>query len=351
MEIKIGNKKVGGKNSVFVIAEAGVNHNGKINLAKKLVNAAVECGADAIKFQNFITEEIIRKNAPKAAYQSRNIGRKKSQYDMLKELELNPDQTSSLKKYCDKKGIIFLSTAYDFKSLKLLEKINVVAHKLASIDAVCHPLIKKIAQTKKPLILSTGMTTEKEVNQAVKIFKTKTGSTKNLILLQCNTNYPAKPQDQNLLVMNTLKKYVPIVGFSDHTEGNEISIAAVALGAKVIEKHFTLNKNMPGPDHKASMDPQEFKMFVRKIKKVESALGSEIKKPTGGELENIIGMRRSICAKIDIPKNTVLTENHFVYKRPRNGLSPTENNIKKLIGKKTKESITVDENINLNLVK
>lgn len=349
--IKIGNKKIGPKHPVFIISEVGINHNGNMLLAKKLINEAIKCGADAVKFQNFKTEELIRKNAPKAAYQNRNIGKKKSQFEMLKKLELNYDNTSMLKKYCDNKNIIFLSTAYDIHSLKLLEKINVLAHKLASIDIVCHPLIKTIAKTNKPLILSTGMSTENEVREASNLFKSITKNTNNLILLQCNTNYPALPQDQNLQAMNILKKYASIIGFSDHTEGQEIAIAAVAMGAKIIERHFTLDKNMHGPDHKASMNPKEFSSFVYAIKKIESAFGVEKKEPTGGELENIVDMRRSICAKNNIPKETILSKKKFAYKRPGNGLLPTENNIKKLIGKKVKKNIQVDKNITFNLLK
>jgi len=351
MKIKINHKLVGTNEPVFVIAEAGVNHNGDIKLAISLVDAAIKCGADAIKFQNFIAEDLVRKNAPKAAYQNRNIGKEKTQFDMLKELELSQEQTILIKKYCDEKKIIFLSTAYEFKSLALLEKIKVAAHKLASIDAVCHPLIKGVAKTGKPLILSTGLTTEKEVGQAVEVFKKESGVINNLILLQCNTNYPANPEDQNLLAMDILRKYTNIVGFSDHTEGNEISIAATALGAKIIERHFTLDKTIPGPDHKASMDPKEFTLFVKAIRKVELALGSKNKQPTGGELENIIGMRKSICATAEIPKGTIITTNHIAFKRPGDGLLPIEDNLKKIIGKKAKIKIEKDKNINLNMLK
>ena len=340
-------KRIGGNNSAFLIAEAGVNHNGDMELAKKLVDAAVECGADAVKFQTFDTDTLIRKDAPKAAYQDRNIGTQKSQYDMLKELEMNLENTKMIKEYCDRKGIIFLSTPYDFPSVELLEKVNVSIYKLASIDTVCHPLIERIALTGKPLILSTGLASEEEVKEAVEAFKKVAGNTDNLILLQCNTNYPSRPEDQNLRVMETLRKYVPVVGFSDHTQGSTISLAAVAMAAKVIERHFTLDKNMEGPDHSSSMDPNEFSEFVQAVRRVESAIGTPEKKPTGGEVENLIGMRRSICAKASIPKGTVLTKDHFGYKRPGDGLHPTNHNIAKLVGKKTKHEINFDKNITL----
>jgi len=348
--IKIGKKIVSENSPAFLIAEAGVNHNGDMLLARKLVDAAKKSGADAVKFQNFVAAHLIRKDAPKAPYQDRNIGKRKSQYDMLRELELDSKNTFMLKDYCDKRGIIFLSTAYDEESFKTLKKANVPAYKLASIDIVCHPLIKAIAKTKKPLILSTGMATEEEVRDAVKIFRKVAGAVNNLILLQCNTNYPANPEDQNLRAINVLKKYVPIVGFSDHTEGEGASIAAIALGAKVIERHFTLSKSIKGPDHKASMDPAEFSTFVKSVRKVESALGTEEKRPTGGELENIIGMRRSICAQCEIPAGTILNESHLTYKRPGDGLLPTEENIQKLLGKKSRKDIPADMNITFSMV-
>lgn len=335
---------------VFIIAEAGVNHNGDINLAFKLIDAAKEAGADAVKFQNFFADQLIRKDAPKAEYQNRNIGREKTQYQMLKELEISPEDTEMLKKYCDKKGIIFMSTAYDFSSFNLLEKIGIRIHKLASIDVVFHPMIEAMAKTKKPLILSTGMASEEEIKEATNTFINACGNKNNLILLQCNTNYPANPKDQNLFAMNVLKKYVPIIGFSDHTEGYEIASAAVALGAKVLERHFTLDKNMEGPDHKASMNPEEFHYFVKAVRKVELALGVETKNPAGGEIENITGMRRSICAGIHIPAGAVIKKEHLSYKRPGNGMLPTNSNINKILGKKAKKDISADKNLTIDLL-
>src|SRR3989338_6625301 len=282
MEIKIGKKIIGDNYPVFIIAEAGVNHNGDVKLAKKLVDAAVASGSDAVKFQTFNTDVLIRQNAPKAGYQDINIGKEKSQYQMLKELELKEQDITELKEYAEGKGIIFLSS---------------------------------------------GMATEEEIDGAVAAFRSVGGRPEHLILLQCNTNYPANPADQNLRAMETLKKYAPCVGYSDHTQGNEVSIAAAALGARVIEKHLTLDKTMAGPDHGSSMNPDEFKNFVQAIRKTEAALGKKEKRPTGGELENMVGMRRSICAKTDIPAGTILTEEHLSYKRSCDGLVPTEKNL------------------------
>lgn len=350
MQIRIADKIVGENAPAFLIAEVGVNHNGDLNLAKKLVEAAASCGADAVKFQIFNTDALVRRDAPKAKYQERNIGKEKTQYQMLKELELKEQDIVELKECAERKGIIFFSTAYDFSSVEFLEKIMVPLYKLASIDIVFHPLIQKIAYTNKPLILSSGMSSEEEVIEAVSIFRSAGGKLEHLILLQCNTNYPANPADQNLRAMDILKKYVPIVGYSDHTQGSEVSIAAIAFGARVIEKHLTFDKTLTGPDHGSSMNPDEFNNFIQVIRKVESALGKKEKKPTGGELENIIGMRRSICAKIDIPVGTRLTEEYLSYKRPGDGLFPTEKNLSALIGKTVKIDILKDENITIDKV-
>lgn len=351
MYIKIANKKISDDSPVFIIAEAGINHNGDVKLAKQLVDAAIRANADAIKFQTFTTELLVRRNAPKAEYQNKNIGKKKSQYRMLKELELNHKDTATIKQYCKKRGIIFLSTPYDFASIEFLEKIKVPAYKLASMDVVTHPLIKKIAQLNKPLILSTGMATEKEIRAAVKIFSSIAGNNINLILLQCNTDYPSRLEEQNLKVLNIFKKYTPFIGFSDHTIGNIAAITAVALGAKVIERHFTLDKHMPGPDHKASLNPGEFAMYILDIRKTEVALGKKQKKPTPGELKNIISMRRSICAKNNLAKGSIIKEENLTYKRPGNGLNPTQENINKLVDKKAIRDIAADENILPELVK
>ena len=343
--IKVGNKRIGEGHPIFIIAEAGVNHNGSIVLARRLVDAAAGAGADAVKFQSFKTELLIRRDAPKAKYQDRNVGARKSQFTMLKELELDGRQTREIKAYCDRKRILFLSTPYDFESLQMLADLGVAAYKIASMDVVHHRLLEMAAATGKPVVLSTGMATAAEIAQAAAIFRGK-----DLILLQCNTNYPSPAEDQNLRALAALKAHVPIVGFSDHTQGSEASIAAVALGAKVIERHLTLDRNMKGPDHNASLDPKSFSAYVRSVRLAEAALGAVRKKPSGGEIENMAGMRRSICAKTDLPARTVLTEACFAYKRPGDGLAPTSANIKRLVGRKARRAIVADENITFEKV-
>ena len=346
MKLRIGKKTIGEDSPTFVIAEAGVNHNGDIGLAKKLVDETVKAGADAVKFQIFDTRALIRLDAPKAPYQSRNIGEKKSQLDMLEELELGRDEVVELKKYCDEQDILFLITLYDIEALKSMESLGCLFYKLASIDIVNHTWIRQIARTGKPLIVSCGLATEAEIQAAVAAFTDAAGGPDNLVLLQCNTNYPAKTEEQNLRVMDLLKKYVPIVGFSDHTVGNVASIAAVALGASVIERHFTLDKNMAGPDHKASYDPAEMTQFIKDVRMAEAALGQAVKNgPTPGELENIIGVRRSICARRDIAKETVITAEHLAFKRPGDGLAPADQKLALLLGKKAGRNIQADENI------
>ena len=348
-EIQIGSHQVGQGNPVFIIAEAGVNHDGDMGKAKKLIEAAKASGADAVKFQSFSAERLVRRNAPKAAYQNRNIGSAISQFDMLKRLELAQWQAVMLKKYAESVGIIFLSTAYDETAVDELEEIGVVAHKLASIEVVNHPLIKRTARTGKPVILSVGMALSIEVVEAVLTFRVEAAglgrSPDNLILLQCNTNYPAKPEDQHLRAMESLRKSVSVVGFSDHTIGPVVSIGAVALGANVIERHFTLNKQDPGPDHQASMELEEFAGFVEAVRVMEKALGSPEVKPRGGELENIVGMRKSICAARPIRKGEVITLDMLAYKRPGGGLYPLSYNLKRIVGSRAVRGIMADENI------
>ena len=350
--IKIGPFSVGPIHPAFIIAEAGVNHDGDMEKARRLIDAAKASGANAIKFQSFVAERVIRRNAPKAKYQDRNIGTEISQFDMLKKLELSKDQAKMLKHYADSSDIPFVSTAYDLIAVDELEEIGVCAHKLASIEVVNHPLIRKVARTGKPVILSVGMADENEVASAVIAFHHEAGlsatSPNNLILLQCNTNYPANPEDQHLRAMESLRKYVSVVGFSDHTEGSVVGIAAVALGANVIERHFTLNKKDPGPDHKASMEPHEFKEFVNSARIVEKALGTPEIRPRGGELENIMEMRRSICAAADIPEGAAIIAEMLTAKRPGDGLCATDSNLQKIIGRKTKRYIKTDENINFS---
>jgi len=320
---------------VFVIAEAGVNHNGDSALAYKLVDAAVEAGADAVKFQTFKTQNVVSKNTGKAEYQKKTTGAAESQFEMIKKLELSFEDFGKIKKYCDKKGVTFLSTPFDYESVDFLESL-VPLYKIGSGEITNLPFMKYIAKKGKPIILSTGMSTLGEVEEAVNTIINAnpsffTSTTHNpqsitdcaLILLHCISNYPADFEDVHLKAMLTLKKAFKLpVGYSDHTLGIEISISAVALGAKVIEKHFTLDKNLPGPDHKASLEPQELKQMVGAIRNVEKSLGNAIKRPTQDELEVMKVARRSLVAARDIRAGKVIRESDITIKRPGTGIVP-----------------------------
>lgn len=305
----------------FIIAEAGDNHNGDFDTAIKLVDAAVEAGADCVKFQTFITENVISKFAEKADYQKENTGSNESQFDMVKKLELSFEQFRAIKQYCEKRGILFLSTPFDLDSISFLEEINIPFWKIPSGEITNLPYLEKIARTGKKIILSTGMSTMDEIKNAIEILK-KNGSGE-ITLLHCNTEYPTPFKDVNLLAMKTLQETFQVnVGYSDHTQGIEIPIAAVAMGATVIEKHFTLDKNMEGPDHKASLEPNELKQMVVSIRNIEQAVGNGIKQPSPSEKKNIDIARKSIVAKCDIKKGEVLSEDNLYIKRPGNGISP-----------------------------
>ncbi len=284
-------------NKVLIIAEAGVNHNGSIKIAKKLIDIAYEAGVDIIKFQTFKTEKLVSKLAVKADYQHKNISDSdKSQFSMLKKLELNEDIHLKLLNYCKRKGIEFLSAGFDEDSIDFLDKIGISMYKIPSGEITNKLYLQHIARKKKPIIISTGMSDISEIESALKVL-TDEGITKNMITaLHCNTEYPTPMEDVNLLAMNHIKqKFGVNIGYSDHTEGIEVSLAAVALGASVIEKHFTLNRNLPGPDHKASLEPNELKALVKAIRNIEIAMsGDGIKKPSPSELPNISIARKSI---------------------------------------------------------
>lgn len=329
------------KNHVFVIAEAGVNHNGNINIAKKLVDAAALSGADAIKFQTFKAESLVTKDAPKAKYQKSNTG-DGNQYDMLKKLELSMEEHIILKDYCEKRGIMFISTPFDFESVDLLEKIDIPLYKVSSGDLTNIPLLKYIAKLNKPMIISTGMANLGEVEEAVK----EVGNSE-MTLLHCTSNYPTDYEDVNLNAMITLKNAFKLpVGYSDHTIGIEVPIAAVAMGAKVIEKHFTLDKNMEGPDHKASLNPEEFKQMVNSIRNIEKSLGNGIKRCNKSEEDTRRVARKSIIASKKIKFGETISYENIVFKRPGNGISPLFANI--VIGKKAIRDIEIDELITFN---
>jgi len=306
---------------VFIIAEAGVNHNGSLALAKRLIDAAKKAGADAVKFQSFIAEEGISINAPKADYQLKTTTRNESQIEMLKKLELSYSDHLKLLAYCKKKKIGFLSTACDLKSVDMLKRLKVKAIKIASCDLVNIPLLRCVAKLGKKVFLSTGMSTLGEVSNAVEELR-KNGSP-DITLLHCVTEYPCPPEEINLRKMLTLKKNFNLpVGFSDHSQGVSTSLAAVALGAEVIERHFTLDRNLKGPDHKASLEPDSLFSLVKSIREIESALGSPEFVPAKSELKNINIMRRKIVAARAIKKGEVLSAGNLAFKRAQGGLIP-----------------------------
>jgi N,N'-diacetyllegionaminate synthase len=306
---------------VFIIAEAGINHNGNIEIAKKLVDVASEAGADAVKFQSFKAEKLVSRNAKKAEYQKNTTDKSESPLDMLKKLELDFKNHKELINYCGEKNIIFLSSPFDLESIDLLNRLGVEIFKVPSGEINNLPYLRKLGKLKKKVILSTGMSTLDEIKDALDILR-ENGTT-DIIVLHCNTEYPTRVEDVNLRAMETIRKTFNVeVGYSDHTLGIEVPIAAVAMGAAVIEKHFTLSRNMEGPDHKASLEPHELREMVRVIRNIERALGDGIKKPSNSELKNVNIVRKSIVAKRYIKKGEVLTEENLTVKRPGDGISP-----------------------------
>ena len=307
--------------SSYIIAEAGVNHNGSLELAKNLVDKAKEAGADCVKFQTFIANKIVSKNAAKADYQKKQTESAESQHEMLKKLELSFDDFIELNNYCKEIGIEFLSTAFDFESIDFLNQLGMQVWKIPSGEITNLPYLIKIAKLNKKVILSTGMSTMREIEDAVNILKDHGAS--ELIILHCTTEYPTPYEDVNLNAMLAIKeKFGCEVGYSDHTMGIEVPIAAVALGAKVIEKHFTLDRTMDGPDHKASLEPSELKTMVDGIRNIELSMGTGIKEPADSEKKNIAIARKSIVANQSIIKGDILTETNLTVKRPGEGISP-----------------------------
>ena len=307
--------------SVFIIAEAGVNHNGSLELAKKLVDAAKDAGADCVKFQTFVSKNIVSKNAVKAEYQKQQTEPEESQQDMLKKLELSFDEFVELNEYCKSISIEFMSTAFDFDSIDFLDGLEMGIWKIPSGDITNLPYLIKIAKLNKPVILSTGMSTMEDIRSAIKALK-ENGATE-LTVLHCTTEYPTPFEDVNLRAMNTIKEEFGVkVGYSDHTKGIEVPIAAVALGATVIEKHFTLDRNLEGPDHKASLEPNELKAMVDSIRHIELALGNGMKQPAESEKKNMAVARKSIIASKEIKSGEIFTEENLTVKRPGDGISP-----------------------------
>ena len=333
-------KKIGEKEPVFIIAEAGVNHNGDIDTAKKLVNAAVDAKADAVKFQTYKTENIVTFKGKKAIYQKRS--KEKTQFDMLKNLELSYEDFWDLKRYCDKKNIEFISTPYDNESVKFLDDLKVKRFKVASADLVNKELIKKIAETKKQIILSTGMATIDEIKRTVSLIQ-KIGN-KDIAILHCTTMYPTPYNKVNMSFLKTLKETFDFpIGYSDHTIGIEIPIMAVSLGATIIEKHFTLDRKMSGPDHFASLEPSEMIEMIKSIRNVEKAFGKNKKIITGEEKRNVFYMRRGIHASRDIKKGQKITKNSIKIIRPYEGVDPWDFDL--IINKTVKKDIKKDRAI------
>ena len=337
--VEIADRRVGPGYPCIIVAEAGVNHNGSLTMARRLVDAAALAGADAIKFQTFRAGRLATKNAPKARYQLQTTAVEESQYEMLRRLELPSEAYPELKSYCKEQKILFLSTPFDEESADLLDKLGVGAFKIGSGEITNLPFLDYVAQKRKPIILSTGMSSLGEVESAVDTIR-EAGNL-DLILLHCVSNYPANHADVNLRAMNTMQVAFGVpVGYSDHTEGIELSLAAAALGACVIEKHFTIDKNSPGPDHKASLEPGELATLIKGVRLVESALGDGQKKPVAAELSTAAVARKSLVAARDILAGTVLTEECIAIKRPGTGLPPTMRPY--LIGRKARTNIPED---------
>ncbi len=337
--IKIGTREVGKGRPCFIIAEAGVNHNGKFALAKKLVDAAALTGADAVKFQAFKSEDLATEKAEMAGYQEKSLG-KKTQREMLKKYELRLEDFEKLKEYCDEKGILFLATPHTgAKVLDFVDKL-VPSFKIGSGDVTNLPFLEEVALKGKPIILSTGMSTMKEVKDALEVIY-KTGNRK-VVVLHCTTNYPCSFNEVNLRAMKAMQKELDcLVGYSDHTTGTTVPVMAAALGAVVIEKHFTLDKSLPGPDHKASLEQDEFREMVESIRNAELALGSCEKSPAESEVGMMKHARKSIVAAVDLEKGTRVTKEMLSAKRPGTGLSPAL--VSMVLGKEAKRGIKKGE--------
>jgi N,N'-diacetyllegionaminate synthase len=334
------------KKRILIIAEAGVNHNGSVLLAKQMIDAAAAAKADAIKFQTFRTENIAVRNAPKAPYQKDTTNKNESQYDMLKKLELEGDVYKKLIQHCNKRKIMFLSSPFDIESIDLLTGLGIKIFKIPSGEITNLPYLRKIGSLKSKIILSTGMANLKEVKAAIDILISKGTRKDDITVLHCNTAYPTPPEDANLLAMAAIKKIFGVeVGYSDHTVGLEAPIAAAALGATVIEKHFTLDKNMPGPDHRASLEPDDLNNMVLAIRKTEKILGRSKKGVSASEIKNMRIARKSLVAIRPINRGEAFTDKNIGVKRPGTGLSPMKWDI--VLGRKAKRNFKTDELIRL----
>lgn len=317
----IAGRDIGPGHPCFLIAEAGVNHNGDIELARRLVDAAAEAGADAVKFQTFSADRLATAAAPQADYQKRNTGMEESQYSMLKRLELSEEAHRELLRHCRERGILFLSSPFDEESAEFLEALGVAAFKIPSGEITNTPFLAHVARKGKPLIVSTGMSTLDEVRAAVAAIRQ--AGYPPLALLHCVSSYPAAPEDVNLRAMAALRHAFDVpVGYSDHTDGIEIALAAVALGACIIEKHFTLDRSLPGPDHKASLEPAELASLAATIRRVEAALGDGVKRPAQREENTAMAARKSLVAARDLAAGSILQREDLAIRRPGTGLPP-----------------------------
>ncbi len=328
--------------SVFIIAEAGVNHNGSIEIAKKLIDVASMSGVDAVKFQTFKAKKLVTKNTPKARYQIENTNNVETQFDMIRKLELDFEAHKELISYCRTKNIIFLSTPFDRNSVDLLKDIGLEIFKIPSGEITNLPYLRHIGKLKKKIIMSTGMSDIGEIEDALDILICAGTKKSDITVLHANTMYPTPMEDVNLKAMLTIGKTFNIsYGYSDHTLGFEVDVAAVALGASCIEKHFTLDKNMKGPDHKSSLEPDELKAMVRAVRNIEIALGSSIKKPSKSEKSNIEIVRKSIVARTEIKKGDAFSIKNLSVKRPGSGISPMRWD--EIIGRKAVKNYNKDE--------
>lgn len=339
--------KIGNDSPCFIIAEAGVNHNGDLDLARELIDIAVESGADAVKFQTFKAELLNTKNAPKATYHIETTGNEQSWFDLLKSQELDRNAHIELIDHCNKRGILFLSTPYDYQSADLLKEMNVPMIKIASTDANNIPFLKYLAHMNIPLILSTGMCNYEEVKESVNTIVNE--GQKQLALLQCTSNYPAPVDQINLKVMDTYRDdFNLVIGYSDHTQSEVLPIAAVARGAKIFEKHFTKSRSLPGPDHRSSLEPEELKSMIKQIRDTEIILGGNDKIVMPAEVENRQKLRKSVVAKANISKGGIFSEDNLDIKRPGSGLPPKH--FTELLGKKVNCDILEDDLINMDMV-
>jgi N,N'-diacetyllegionaminate synthase len=337
----IGKKSVGADSPCFIIAEAGVNHNGSIEIAKRLIDVAIEAGVDAVKFQTFKTENVILDNVEKASYQKVTTTGNENQSEMIQKLEIDKEFHVELLNYCSESNVIFLSTPYDSDSLQLLEELDISAFKIASTDTTNLLFLEEVAKCGKPIILSTGMCTLGEIEQAYKCLKDN--GCKNISVLKCTSNYPTADNEVNLRAMSTLKKcFDSVIGFSDHTEGVGASPYAIALGAKIVEKHFTIDKSMAGPDHQASLSPVELKKWVDEIRKVEEILGSAAVGPTKSELENKISLQKCIVTQGGLNKNDIISRNNITSKRT-GGVGIPASFLYKILGLRTSKPIATNK--------